>query len=154
MNTRVRELRWFCCDLWFAGFVLLFGFGSLLAQDFSIESPEISLIEGTADGGEYILSGTVSLLDPDSISGGEFELAGSVSATTPLLALHIALLPGGQVQIAWPSPSTGYLLQVNTNNVSSVNWSNVTATISDDGTTKTFTVSPPAGNRFYRLFKP
>ena len=38
--------------------------------------------------------------------------------------------------------------------VSSVNWRDLTATIQDDGKTKTFNVSPPTGNRFYRLFKP
>jgi len=35
-----------------------------------------------------------------------------------------------------------------------VNWSNVTATIQDNGTTKTLIVNPPTGNRFYRLQKP
>jgi hypothetical protein len=29
----------------------------------------------------------------------------------------------------------------------------VTATIQDDGSTKTFIVNPPTGNRFYRLTK-
>lgn len=38
--------------------------------------------------------------------------------------------------------------------ISSVNWSNVTSGIQDDGTTKTLIVNPPAGNRFYRLHKP
>jgi hypothetical protein len=46
------------------------------------------------------------------------------------------------------------VLQQNTNSVSSVNWRNVTSGIQDDGTTKTLLVNPPAGNRFYRLFKP
>jgi hypothetical protein len=60
----------------------------------------------------------------------------------------------GAVKITWPSPATGFVLQQNTNSVSSVNWSNVTATIQDDGTTKTHTVNPSTGNRFFRLFKP
>jgi hypothetical protein len=46
------------------------------------------------------------------------------------------------------------VLQQNTNSVSSVNWSNVTNGIADDGTTKSLIVHPPAGNRFYRLFMP
>jgi len=49
------------------------------------------------------------------------------------------------------SPSTGWNLQQNTYSVSSLNWSNVTGTIQDDGTTKTLVVNPPTGNRFYRL---
>lgn len=57
--------------------------------------------------------------------------------------------------VPWPSHSTGWLLQQNTNRVSSVNWSNVTsASIQDDGATKMHIVNPPTGNRFYRLFKP
>ena len=58
------------------------------------------------------------------------------------------------VAVSWPSPSTGWTLQQNTNSVSSGNWSNVTAIIQDDGTTKTLIVNPPTGNRFYRLNKP
>ncbi len=58
------------------------------------------------------------------------------------------------VAVTWPSPSTGWTLQQNTNRVSSLNWCNVTAAIQDDGTTKTLIVNPPAGNRFYRLFQP
>jgi hypothetical protein len=58
------------------------------------------------------------------------------------------------VAVAWPSPSTGWTLQQNTNTVNSVNWSNVPTTPLDDGTTKTLIVNPPTGNRFYRLFKP
>jgi hypothetical protein len=56
--------------------------------------------------------------------------------------------------ISWPSPSTGFTLQQNTNSVASVNWSNVTATPLDDGTTKTVIVNPPTGNCFYRLMHP
>ncbi len=55
--------------------------------------------------------------------------------------------------VSWPSPLTGFGLQQNTNGVSSLNWSNVTA-IADDGTNKFTIVTPPTGNRFYRLSKP
>jgi len=55
--------------------------------------------------------------------------------------------------VLWPSPSTGFGLQQNTNSISSLNWSNVTA-INDNGTNKFIIVNPPTGHRFYRLFKP
>jgi len=58
------------------------------------------------------------------------------------------------VALSWPSPSTGFILQQNTQSISSVNWSNGTDMIQDDSTTKTLIVAPPTGNRFYRLFKP
>jgi hypothetical protein len=44
--------------------------------------------------------------------------------------------------------------QKDTNSVSSLNWSNVTSGVQDDGTNKTMVINPPAGNRFYRLHKP
>ena len=55
------------------------------------------------------------------------------------------------VAVFWPSPSTGWILEQNTNSVSSTSWSTVTTTIQDDGTIKTLIVDPPTGNRFYRL---
>lgn len=74
------------------------------------------------------------------------------SATVPTLTIRLTTT--NMIAVSWPSPSTGWMLQQNTNSISSVNWSNAPSTIQDDGTTKTLIVSPPSGNRFYRLFKP
>ena len=75
-------------------------------------------------------------------------------AATGASRLPIVRTPTNTVAVSWPSPSTGFNLQQNTNNVTSVNWSNVTASVQDDGTTKSLIVNPPTGNRFYRLHKP
>ena len=64
--------------------------------------------------------------------------------------LTIARTTTNTVAVSWPSPSSGFTLQQNTNSIASVNSSSVT-TIQDDGTTKTLVVNPPTGNRFYRL---
>ena len=58
------------------------------------------------------------------------------------------------VVVSWPSPSTRFVLQQNTNGVSSVNWSNVTAAIQDDATNKTLVVNPTGQSRFYQLVPP
>jgi hypothetical protein len=58
------------------------------------------------------------------------------------------------VVIVWPSLSTGFTLQENTDLNQASNWSNVSAGIQDNGTTKTLIVSPVSGSRFYRLNKP
>jgi hypothetical protein len=94
------------------------------------------------------------------MSGGNYTLEGGfwgiiAAIQTPgAPLLTITLNPQlSTINVSWPSPSTGWTLQQNTNSVRSVNWSNVTATIQDDGTTKTFIVNAPAGNRFYRLKK-
>jgi len=74
------------------------------------------------------------------------------SATVPTLTIR--LTTANMIAVSWPSSSTGWMLQQNTNSISSVNWSNAPSTIQDDGTTKTLIVSPLSGNQFYRLFKP
>jgi hypothetical protein len=74
------------------------------------------------------------------------------SAIPPSLA--IARTTTNTVAISWPSPSSGFTLQQSTNGIATLNWSNLVATPSDDGTTKTVTVSPPTGNRYYRLIQP
>ena len=94
------------------------------------------------------------------MSGGNFTLDGGfwgiIAAVqtpgAPLLSIFHTTT--NTVVVSWPSPSTGWTLQQNTNSVSSLNWSNVTAIIQDDNTTRTLIVNPPAGTRFYRLFKP
>ncbi len=58
------------------------------------------------------------------------------------------------IVIARSCLATGWALQQRANNSGSLNWSNVTSGIQDDGTTRTFTVNPPTDVGFYRLHKP
>jgi hypothetical protein len=79
----------------------------------------------------------------------------SVAVQTPeALSLTIRLTTTNAVAVSWPSPSTGWTLQQNTNGVALANWSNAPGTIQDSGTTKTLIINPPTRNRFFRLFKP
>ncbi len=78
----------------------------------------------------------------------------SLAEQTPAPSLTILITPTNTVAVSWPSLSTGWTLQQNTNGVASVNWSNAPGPIQDDGTNNTLIVSPSAENRFYRLFKP
>ena len=116
---------------------------------------------GTSTGGVYSVSGTIGQPDAGAtMSGGNYTIDGGfwgliAAVQTPgAPLLTIARTTTNTVAVFWPSPSTGFTLQQNTNNVNSVNWSDVLTTPSDDGTTKTVIVNPPTGNRFYRLFKP
>ena len=94
------------------------------------------------------------------MSGGNFTLQGgfwgviSAVQTPGAPLLSIARTTTNTVAVFWPSPSTGWTLQQNTSSVSSLNWSNVTATIQDDGTKLMLIVDPASGSRFYRLYKP
>jgi hypothetical protein len=87
-----------------------------------------------------------------SLDGGFWGLYAVQTPGAPSLAVLRTVT--NTVAVFWPSASTGYLLQQNTNGVNTANWSNVTSTIQDDGTSKTLLVNPPIGNRYYRLFKP
>ena len=112
---------------------------------------------GTSTGGIYSVSGTIGQPDAGTMSGGNFTLQGGfwgiIAAVqtpgAPLLSIFHTTT--NTVAVSWPSTSTGWNLQQNTNSVGSVNWSNMTSGIQDDGTTKTLIVNPPTGNRFYRL---
>jgi hypothetical protein len=73
-------------------------------------------------------------------------------AAPPLLTIRKTST--NTVAITWPSPSTGFVLQQNTNGLGSVNWSNVTAGVQTVGTNETLIVNPIGGTRFYRLVKP
>jgi hypothetical protein len=148
-------------------FKILFAAGGLLvtadfplcAQNYSIDWYTIDAGGGTSTGGVYSVIGTVGQPDAGRMAGGAYSLDGgfwSLSAVqtpgAPLLS--VLRTATNTVAVFWPSASAGYQLQQNTNGVDTVNWSNVASTIQDDGTTKTLLVSPPSGNRFYRLIKP
>jgi hypothetical protein len=72
-------------------------------------------------------------------------------ATPPPPSLTIRCTTTNTVVVSWPSAATGFALQQNTNDLSSVSWSNVTSGIVNDGTTKTLVINPATGARFYRL---
>jgi len=129
------------------------------AQSYSIDWFTIDGGGGTSTGGVYQVSGTVGQPDAGpTMNGGNYSIAGGfwgiIAAVqtpgAPLLAIRRTST--NSVAVSWPSPSTGFTLQQNTNGIATVNWSNVVTTPSDNGTTKTVIVNPPSGNRFYRLF--
>jgi hypothetical protein len=126
-------------------------------QTYSIDWSTIDGGGGTSTGGVYSVSGTIGQPDAGTMSGGNYTLQGGfwgiiAAVQTPgAPLLSIARTTTNTVAVTWPSPSTGWTLQANTNSVSSVNWSNIASGIQDDGTTKTLLANPPTGNRFYRL---
>jgi len=116
---------------------------------------------GTSTGGVFTVSGTIGQPDASAqpLTGGNFSLMGgfwSLSAVqtpgAPLLT--ITLNPQlSMVTVSWPSASPGFTLQQNAD-LNTTNWTPAPQVASDNGTNKFIIVNPPAGNRFYRLFKP
>ncbi len=138
-------------------FLLLHSSFILHAQSYAIDWFTIDGGGGVSTGGVYTVSGTIGQPDAGQMSGGNYTVNGGFwgiigAVQTPgAPLLSIFRTSTNTVAVSWPSPSTGWTLQQNTNSVSSVNWSNVTSGIVDDGTTKSLIVNPPSGNRFYRL---
>jgi hypothetical protein len=154
-ETRRPRSEWLVCLTLLSSVLCL----STSAQ-YAIDWSTIDGGGGTSTGGVYSVTGTIGQPDAGTMSGGNYTLQGGfwgvIAAVqtpgAPLLSIfHTAT---NTVAVTWPSPSAGWALQQNTNGVSSVNWSNVTNGILNDGTTKTLIVNPPSGNRFYRLKNP
>ena len=100
---------------------------------------------GTSTGGTYQVSGTIGQPDAGvAMSGGNFSVSGGFwsliavvqTAGAPLLTITHS---GNSVIISWPSPSTGFVLQQNSN-LATTNWT-TSGVISDDGTNKSITIT-------------
>ena len=105
------------------------------------------------------MNGSVSALavsGTDLYAGGSFTTAGgkaagyAARAILRLPSLTLRQTTSSTVTASWPSPSTGFVLQQNTSGLGSVNWSNVTGSILDDGTNNVIT-QPIGTSRFFRL---
>ena len=142
--------------------LLVFTFLSIstvVAQNYSIDWMTIDGGGGTSTGGVYSVSGTIGQPDAGRMSGGNFTLDGGfwgiiAAVQTPgAPLLRIVRTATNTVVVAWPSPSTGFSLQRNAV-VGTTNWLGVTNAVSVVGSENQIIVAPPAGNQFYRLFRP
>lgn len=113
----------------------------------------------TSNDGRFSVSGTIGQPDAGvamtgvnvSLAGGFWSLYAVPVPGAP--RLNIQFTPTNTVIVFWPSPSTGWTLQENTNGLSSGNWTDYPFP-QDNGTNRFIIVNPPTGNRFYRLKKP
>src|SRR5690242_302022 len=89
---------------------------------------------GTSTGGVFSVSGTIGQADAGAMSGGNFSVTGGfwgllAAVQTPgAPRLSIQRTTTNTVVVSWPSSSSGFTLQQNTNGVAMVNWSNVITT--------------------------
>jgi len=67
-------------------------------------------------------------------------------------SLTISLTATNAVFISWPSPSTGYVLEQNSD-LGTTNWVGVAQAPADNGTNKSVVINPSVGKLFYRLKK-
>jgi len=159
-RVRVRASVNTFLALLLAGVLWCFGSASLQAQNHSIDWFTMDGGGGTSTGGVYSVSGTIGQPDANAppLTGGNFSLIGGfwslLAVQTPgAPLLTIRLTSANTALVLWPSPSTGFTLQQNTD-LNTANWVAASETVSDNGTNRFILVNPPTGNRFYRLFKP
>lgn len=137
-----------------AGAAYLFSTNGTLLATLTNPSPESYDGFGNSvavTGSDWLLIGTPGDNTGDRKSGVAY-LFNITSSIEP--SLTIWRTTTNALAVSWSSLSTSFTLQQNINSVSSMNWSNVTDAIQDDGTNKTLIINPPTGNRLYRLFKP
>ena len=142
------------------GLLLLRGAAPVQAQSYSIDWFTIDGGGGTSTGGVFSISGTIGQPDANAqpMTGGNFSLIGGFwslfavqTPDAPLLTIR--LTSGNAALVSWPSPSTGFTLQQNSD-LNPANWVSAPQAVADNGTNRFILVNPPVGNRFYRLFKP
>jgi len=147
-------MKWavFICGLWLSA-------AAVQAQSYSIDWYSMDGGSGTSTGGVFSVTGTIGQPDAGHMAGGNFSIDGGFWAIigavqvpgAPLL--RVVLSRTNTVVVAWQNPSTGFSLQQN-NVLGSTNWVGVTNVPSVVGTEKQVIISPPTGNRFYRLQYP
>ena len=134
----------------------LFVLGAQAQISYSIDWFKVSGGGGTSTGGVYSVSGTIGQPDASgAVTGGNYSLTGGFwslfAVQTPgAPVLSIQLTSTNTAIVYWPSPSTGFNLQVSTNLVTT-NWVTAAETVSDNGSIRFILVNPHTGNCFYRL---
>lgn len=147
------------------GFAFLLGAAvAAHAQNFSLDWRTIGGGGGTSTGGVFAVSGTIGQPVTGVSQGGSFTLTGGFwsqvyavqTVGAPLLSISLNL-ELSTVNISWPRPATGFLLE----HVLAIDASPVTgwtlvspATYQTNATDIFITIPSPAGNNFYRLRKP
>ena len=126
---------------------------------YSIDWSTIDGGGGTSTGGVYSASGTIGQPDASgAMTGGSYSLTGGFWALisvvqTPGAPLLTITHSGNSVIVSWPSPSTGWTLQQNSD-LTTTSWSTSGYTITTSNGTNSVTITPPTGNLFFRLRNP
>jgi hypothetical protein len=132
------------------------------AQTYSIDWYKVAggggISSGTNGSTVYSVSGTIGQHDAGgAMTGGNYSLTGGFwslisvvqTAGAPTLTITHS---GNSVIVSWPNTGS-YTLQQNSNLAASAGWATSGYTISTNNGTNSITITPPAGNLFFRLFQ-
>ena len=134
-----------------------FAFCFRASGQFSIDWQTIDGGGGTSTGGVYSVSGTIGQSDAGAtMTGGQYSLDGGfwsiIGAVQTPGAPRLTIINTGTnaVQVLWPNPSTGWVLQ-QSGDVPATAWVDCLLVPVVEGTNRCVTVTPPVGNLFFRL---
>jgi hypothetical protein len=125
-----------------------------LAQQYFIGWYKIGGGGGTSANGQFSVTGSIGQPEAGpamtggaySVTGGFWSLMAVQTPGAPLLGIAAS---GNQVVVSWPSPSTGYVLQTNSD-LNPANWGDYGGTVNSNSAA----MAPPRGNLFFRLCHP
>ena len=83
-------------------------------------------------------------------NGGVIFSIGGLTLSAPALQIQGSSV---SITVSWPSPSTGYVLQQG-GSLLPAGWANFQGVTTDNGTTKSITISPASSTQFFRLQSP
>lgn len=131
------------------------------AQNYSIDWFKIAggggISSGTNGSTIYTVSGTIGQQDAGTaMTGGNFSLTGGFWSLFALVQLNgspvlTISLTNNTAVVSWPYPSTGFVLQTNNNLANSNHWANFTGATNVIGGSNSVSVTPRAGDLFFRL---
>jgi hypothetical protein len=132
-------------------FALLLLPAGALAQSYKIDWYKVAGGGGTSSAGSYNLSGTIGQPDAGPVmTGGSYALTGGFwaiyaiqTAGAPLLTITLV---NNKAIVSWPSSSTGWILQTNTDLLTAT-WGNYQGSVVNNSVTNT----PPPKDLFFRL---
>ena len=146
--------------LWLLSFFILPSAFCLRAWgQYSIDWSTLDGGGGTSTGSVYTVTGTIGQPDAGTMSGGNFTLAGGfwgiiAAVQTPGAPyLWVTLTPTNTVAVWWALSETSWQLQATTNLATAGSIWTGRAYVTN-GANCVYIESPPAGNRFYRLYRP
>lgn len=139
--------------------ILFFIFAASIvnAQNYSVDWFKIAGGGGLSSGGAYSLSGTVGQPDAGTLTGGNYTLAGGfwsiiTAIQEPGAPLLTVTRSNNFSVISWPSSSTGFVLQENTN-LGTTNWITSAQTTSTNNGQVSVVAPATVGYKFFRLKK-
>jgi hypothetical protein len=167
MNTKIRnpisKASTLTQLLAAALFLSLIAFAALpaSAQSYSIDWFTVDGGGGTSSGGTFSVTGTIGQPDAGHMSGGSYTIDGGfwgiiavIQNTPPSPQLRIVRVDANNVLIAWPTSAVGFNLQQNNVIDNAGTWSAVPIVPTVVGSEYQVTITPPVGNKFYRLKNP